>query len=64
MKKSDVLAVLDRRMEEACKIIDDPKTPSLKRERARAAWNAMLQVKIEVEDLGTQREGRGYLTIV
>lgn len=64
MKKSDVLAVLDRRMEEAYKIIDDPKTPSLKRERAGAAWHALLQVKIEVEDLGTQREGRGYLTIV
>jgi hypothetical protein len=64
LKKSDVIAVLDRRMAEAYKILQDPSTPQLKSERAGAAWHALLQVKIEIEDIGTQREGRGYLTIV
>lgn len=64
MKKCDVLAVIDRRLQEAHKIASDPQTPKLRRERAGAAWHALLQVKIEIEDLGTKREGRGYLTIV
>lgn len=64
MKKSDALAVIERRIAEASKIINDPKTPSARRERACGAWHALLQVKFEIEDLGTKSEGRGYLTIV
>ena len=64
MKKYDVLAVIDRRMHEASKIMRNPETPKSKKERAAGAWHALLQVKIEIEDIGTKREGRGYLTIV
>ena len=64
MKKSDVLAVLDRRIHEAHEIAGNDKYPNGMQERARGAYHALLQVKFEIEDLGTQREGRGYLTIV
>lgn len=64
MKKSDVLAVLDRRIQEAHKIGSDPDTAKIRRERAWGAYHALLQVKFEIEDKGTKREGRGYLTIV
>lgn len=64
MKKADVLAVIDRRMHEAYEILSNPETPKIRRERAAGAWHALLQVKIEIEDIGTKREGRGYLTIV
>lgn len=64
MKKSDVLAVLDRRIQEAHKIGCDPDTTESRRRRAWGAYHALLQVKFEIEDKGTKREGRGYLTIV
>lgn len=64
MTKSEVLAVIDRRMAEAHKILENPSYSGSMRSRAAGAWHALLQVKIEIEDLGTKREGRGYLTIV
>ncbi len=64
MRKSDVLAVLDRRINEAYRIGEDPEAQKLLRERAWGAYHALLQVKFEIEDLGTQQEGRGYLRIV
>ena len=42
----------------------DKKLARIRRERAWGAYHALLQVKFEIEDNGTKREGRGYLTIV
>ena len=64
MKKSDVLAVLDRRISEAHAIASDDTYSNGMQERARGAYHALLQVKFEIEDIGTRREGRDYLTIV
>lgn len=64
MKKSDVLAILDRRMEEVHKVMVDPDTPSVRKSRAGGAWHALLSVKIEIEDKGTIREGRDYLPCI
>ena len=64
MKKEKVLAVLDRRIQEAHKIGSDPDTARDRRVRAWGAYHALLQVKFEIEDMDTRREGRGYLTIV
>lgn len=64
MKKQKVLIVIDRRINEAAKIARSPDTSKAMKERARGAWHALLQVKFEIEDIDTKREGRGYLTIV
>lgn len=64
MKKYKVLAVLERRIQEAYKIGSDPETSRARQERAWGAYHALLQVKFEIEDIDTRREGRGYLTIV
>ena len=63
MKKTDVLSVIDRRIHEAHEIVINPETPHFQRERAAGAYHALLQVKFEIEDKGTKREGRDYLTI-
>lgn len=64
MTKSQVLAVLDRRITEAHKAASDPKYSAALQERARGAYHALLQIKFEIEDMDTKREGRGYLTVV
>lgn len=64
MNKQKVLAVLDRRIQEAHKIGSDPDTARDRRARAWGAYHALLQVKFEIEDMGTRKEGRGYPSIV
>lgn len=60
MKKCKVLAAIDRRMAECRKMMDDPETPSGMKKRAGGAWHALLNLKIEIEDMDTKKEGRDY----
>lgn len=60
MKKYKVLDAIDRRMAECRKMMDDPETPSSMKNRAAGAWHALLNLKIEIEDMDTKKEGRDY----
>lgn len=60
VKKSKVLAAIDRRMAECGKFMDNPDISGDMKRRAAGAWDALLGLKIEIQDMDTQKEGREY----
>ena len=64
MKKHKVIEAIKRRMADYRRIIDNPQASKAMRIRAQGAWHALLDLKIEIEDMDTKQEKTYYPTSI
>ena len=58
MTKAEILEVIDRRIAEQRKIIDNPNMATSIWNRAVGAWGELVSLKNEISDMGTKRDRR------